>query len=102
MGLFARLTAADATKISVHAFSSALRLYAASSITRANVIDAFTLAGADITDLDAIAASYAALPSATVAGALQRMNRLHAIESVFILCESGLLTENQAKTILGF
>lgn len=102
MGLYARLTASGTTKISVHAFCSALRLYAAGSITRQNVIDGFTLAGQDVTDLDAIAAAYAALPSSTVANALARVNRLLAIESVFTLCESGHLTENQAKSLLGF
>jgi hypothetical protein len=102
MGLYQRITAGDATKISVHRLGSALRQMVAGQLTRQQIIDAFQLAGSDITDLDALISSYNALPTNTTAAILTKSERLHRMEDVFLLCETGDYTEAKAKTALGF
>jgi len=102
MGLFARITGATSPKISVHRFGAALREWAGGGIARAQVIAAFDLSGPEIAELDALAATYAALPSSTPADALARASFLSRMEDVFLLCETGDYTESAAKTRLGF
>ena len=102
MGLYARLTADDNTKVSVHAFGAALRLWSSVHITRQNVIDAFNLAGSDVTELDALQSTYSGMATNNINNALAKQAFRDRMEDVFILCEAGLLTENQAKTMLGF
>ena len=101
MGLYQRITAADGGKIPVHRLGAALREYAAGGVTRANLIAALGLAGDDVTDLDALAATYTAMPSNNLANALAKANWLHRMEDVFLLCETGDYTEAQAKARLG-
>ena len=100
MGLFARLTATDNTKIHVHRFGAALREWATGGVTRQQVIDAFGLTGDEVTELDAIAAAYTALPSGNAAQALAKANWLHRMEDIFILTEEGDYNETQAKSRL--
>lgn len=102
MGLYARLTAQGPTKISVHRFGAALRQWAAGQLTRQQVIDAFQLVGSDITELDALQASYTAMPTNNTAATLAKSNRLDSMEDVFLLCETGDYTEAKAKSALGF
>jgi hypothetical protein len=102
MALFARLTAQDSTKISVHRFGAALRQWAAGQLTRQQVIDAFTLTGTDITELDALRASYDALGTGNATAAFNKGARLNFMEDVFLLCETGDYTEAKAKSALGF
>ena len=61
MGLYQRITAPDATKISVHRFGAALRQLAAGELTRQQIIDAFLLVGDDVTQFDALIATYQAM-----------------------------------------
>lgn len=102
MGLYQRITATDSTKISVHRFGAALRQFAAGQLTRQQIIDAFQLAGDDVTNLDALIASYQAINTSNTANTFTKANRLNAMEDVFLLCESGDYTEAKAKTALGF
>lgn len=104
MGLFQRITATDSTKISTHRFGSALREWAsgAPGVTRQNIIDRFALTGNDITELDALAATYSAMASGTAATAFAKSVYTQRMEDVFILCEMGDYTEAQAKARLGF
>ena len=102
MGLYARLTAHDGTKIAVHRFGAALRQWSVGQLTRQQVIDAFQLTGSDVTELDALTAAYNALSTSNTANTLIKANRLNAMEDVFLLCETGDYTEAKAKTALGF
>jgi hypothetical protein len=102
MALFARITAGDATKISVHRFGASLRQMAAGQLTRQQVIDAFALTGSDVTELDALMATYTAMPTNNTANAFAKASWLARMEDVFILVEMGDYTEAKAKTALGF
>lgn len=96
MGLYQRITAQDATKVSVH------RLGAGGGITRAALISALGLEGNDVTQLDALIATYQALPQSNVAQALLKAAFLGRMEDIFLLCETGDYTEAQARGRLGF
>lgn len=102
MGLYARISAQDATKISVHRFGAALREWATNGLTRADVITAFNLSAAETTELDALAATYAALPTTTTANAISKAAFLDRMEDVFLLVETGDYPESKAKARLGF
>jgi hypothetical protein len=102
MGLFQRITAQDDTKIHVHRFGAALRQMAAGQLTRQQIIDAFQLANDDITQFDALVASYQAMPSNNTSNTLAKALRLDTMEDVFLLCETGDYTESKAKNALGF
>lgn len=102
MGIFARITATDNTKIGVHRFGAAVRLWAGGGLTRQNVIDSFALTGDEVTELDALKASYDALAINNISNAIIKVARLDRMEDVFLLCETGDLNETQAKNLLGF
>jgi hypothetical protein len=102
MGLYARLTASDSTKISVHRFGAALRQWAAGQLTRQQIIDGFQLTGSDITELDALRTSYDGIPTNNTANTFAKAARLNFMEDVFLLCETGDYTEAKAKSALGF
>jgi hypothetical protein len=102
MALFARVTATDDTKINVHRFGAALRQFAAGQLTRQQIIDGFSLVGDDIVNLDALVATYTAMPTNNVAAAFAKAAWLDRMEDVFILCETGDYNEAKAKTALGF
>lgn len=102
MGLFARLTALDETKILVHRFGAALREWADGGLTRAEVIAMFNLTGDDVTQLDALRATYQAMPSGTTAAVLAKAAFLSRMEDVFELCERGDYDEPKARNRLGF
>jgi hypothetical protein len=102
MGLYQRVTANDATKISIHRFGAALRQMAAGQLTRQQIIDTFALAGTDVTEFDALMASYNGLPQNNVVAGIAKASWLNRMEDVFILCETGDYTEAKAKTALGF
>lgn len=103
MGLYARITSNQTdSKISVHRFGAALRLMASGNITRQNVIDAFLLTGDEVTEFDAIIASYNAMPTNNTANTILKAQRPDKFEDVFLLCDTGDLTEAQAKSFLGF
>lgn len=102
MALYARITANDASKISVHRFGAALRQWARGQLTRQQVIDAFGLTGSDITELDALQAAYTAMPTNNTGNTLIKAARLDEMEDVFLLCETGDYTEAKAKSALGF
>lgn len=102
MGLYARITATDSTKITIHRFGAALRQWAAGQLTRQQVIDGFTLTGSDVTELDALRATYDALGTGNSAAAFAKSAWLYRMEDVFILCETGDYNEAKAKTALGF
>jgi hypothetical protein len=102
MGLFARIAADDNTKISVHRFGAALREAADGGLTRQQIIDGFLLSGDEVTQLDAIIAAYAAIPSNTAAGVMARSAFLSRMEDVFLLIETGDYNEAKAKSRLGF
>jgi hypothetical protein len=102
MALYARITATDGTKISVHRFGAALRQMAAGQLTRQQIIDTFVLVGDDVTQFDALIASYQALPSNNTTNTLAKALRLDTMEDVFLLCETGDYTEAKAKAALGF
>lgn len=102
MGLYQRITATDDTKVSVHRFGAALRQWAAGQLTRQQIIDGFALAGDDVTNLDALQASYNALPENNAGTIGLKVAWLHRMEDVFLLCESGDYTEAKARNALGF
>lgn len=102
MGLYARLTANDLTKISVHRFGAALREWANGGVTRAQVIAAFALTGDEVTELDALAATYSGMPTTTLAQVLAKAAFLDRMEDVFILVEHGDYNETVARNRLGF
>jgi len=102
MSLFQRITALDDTKISVHRMGSALREWASGGVTRAQIINAFSLSAAEIVELDAIKATYDALSSGNASGAFNKSTYTQRLEDVFLLCETGDYTEAQAKARLGF
>lgn len=102
MGLYQRITATDATKIGVHRFGAALRQMAGGQLTRQQVIDAFQLAGDDVTQLDALIATYQGMPTNNTANAFAKAAWLDRMEDVFLLCETGDYPEAKAKTALGF
>jgi len=97
MGLYERMTAADDSKMSVHAFCSATRLWALGDVTRAQVVAALALDTSDETDLDALQTAYGA-----AGNGVGKANYLIKIESVFTLAEVGHISKAQAKGILGF
>jgi hypothetical protein len=102
MGLFARITATDATKIGVHRLGAGLRQLAAGQLTRTQVINAFELSGSDITELDALIATYTAMPTNNTANTFAKAAWLDRMEDVFLLCETGDYDEAKAKSALGF
>lgn len=102
MALYARITAQDATKISVHRFGAALRQMAASQLTRQQIIDAFVLVGDDVTQFDALIATYTAMGTGNATAAFAKAAWLDRMEDVFLLVESGDYNEAKAKTALGF
>jgi hypothetical protein len=102
MGLFARITATDDTKISVHRFGAGLRQWASAQLTRAQIIAAFSLTGGEVTELDALRATYDALGTADAAAAFLKAQYLNEMEDVFLLCETGDYSEAKAKSVLGF
>ena len=97
MGLYERWTAVDETKISVHAFGAALSELARGSITKAQLISAFSLSAEDETELDAIIAVYTALGPA-----VDKVRFIGKLEDVMVLCEGGYYDKAKAKTELGF
>lgn len=102
MGLYQRITATDGTKIGVHRFGAALRQWAAGELTRQQIIDGFGLEGDDVTQLDALKASYEAMATNNAANIGLKVAWLHRMEDVFLLSETGDYTEQKAKTALGF
>jgi hypothetical protein len=102
MSLFSRITANDSTKISVHRFGAALREWSSGGVTRQNIIDRFALSAGEVTELDALAATYNAMTTGNAANAFAKAVYISRMEDVFILCETGDYTEAQAKARLGF
>lgn len=102
MGLFLRITAQDTTKIGVHRFGAALRQWAAGQLTRQQIIDGFTLVGDEIAELDALRATYDAMPTNNTGAAFAKGAWLDRMEDVFLLCETGDYNEAKAKSALGF
>jgi hypothetical protein len=97
MGLYTRIRAQDATKITVHRFGAALREWASGGLTRADIIAAFGLTGSDV-----LQATYTALPSNNTANTLAKAAWLDRMEDVFLLVETGDYPEAKAKARLGF
>jgi hypothetical protein len=87
----------DEPKIPVHAFGAALSELARGSITRAQLIAAFSLAGDEVTELDAIIATYTGLVSTR-----DKDFFIAKLEDVMILAESGHYDKAKCKTELGF
>lgn len=102
MSLYARITAMDESKIHVHVFGAALRQMAAGQITRQQIIDRFQLVGSDVTEFDALIATYQGMGTGNATAAFNKAAWLDRMEDVFILCETGDYTEAKAKTALGF
>jgi hypothetical protein len=96
MGLYERWTASDDTSIAVHAFAAGLREMARGSVTRAQLVSAFSLGTTDQTELDAIIASYTAMTSTEKAAFLVKMH------DVMLLSNHGLYDKTKAKAELGF
>lgn len=97
MGLYERWTATDDTKLRIHVFAAATRELARGNITRQQVIDGFNLAGDDVTNLDAIAATYAALPNQAA-----KDRFIVLLEDVMIASEAGFYNRATAASRLGF
>ena len=102
MGLYQRITAQDSTKLSVHRLGAALRQFAAGELTRAQVIAAFAFQGDDVTQFDALIATYQAMNTSNAAAAFAKAAWLDRMEDVFLLCETGDYPEAKAKSALGF
>lgn len=102
MSLFSRIRANDETAIHVHRFGAALREWAGGGLTRQQIIDGFQLSTAEIAELDALQATYNAMPTNNVNAVFAKAAWLDRMEDVFILVESGDYTEAKAKNRLGF
>jgi hypothetical protein len=102
MGLFQRATAEDNTQISAHLFGAWCRQLAAGNRTRQQLITKFALSGDDVTQLDALIASYQAMPSNNAAATLLKVLRQQAMEDVFLMIQAGDYTEAEARAALGF
>jgi hypothetical protein len=102
VSLYARIRAGDATKISVHRFGASLRQMVAGQLTRQQIIDAFALTGSDVTELDALIATFTGMATNNTANTFAKAAWLSRMEDVFILVEMGDYTEAKAKTALGF
>jgi hypothetical protein len=96
MAIYERLTATDATKLPVHAFSAGCHLYLVGSITLQQFADRLVLESGDQTEVQAIKTAYDGLGAA---GKAEFATRVHA---VFLLAEAGHVTKNEAKALLGF
>lgn len=98
MSLFERLTASNETKIAVHPFCSAIRLavLGTTGFNVASISASFGLTAGEQAELQAMANTYTGLSTTNRTAWVAR------VESVFTLVEDGRLTEQQAKTILGF
>jgi hypothetical protein len=100
LGLYERWTyneESSDSKIPVHTFACALREHSRGAVTRQQVIDAFTLAGDDITELDAIRTQYQSLATQEEKDAF-----IVKFHDVMILCEAGFYDKAKAKNELGF
>lgn len=97
MALFTRLSSTGDDRISIHAFNAGVRLWAVGSafVTRTRIIDAFTLVGDEVADLDALAAVYAGKSSQG-----DKSDYLMRIEDADILVETGFYNEAQWKAEL--
>ena len=98
--LFERWTAEPGDgfeKIPVHTFGAALSELARGSVTKAQLVAAFSLDAADETELDAITAKYAAEPTALAKAAF-----IAKLEDVMVLSSAGFYSKAKAKTELGF
>lgn len=82
--------------IPVHEFTSAVSLLAYGVINRNNVITIFSLDSDAASDLDKLGTAYSSL--STESAKAQFLNRL---ESAGILFQSGKITAQQYKTIMG-
>lgn len=102
MGLYQRITAKDDTKISVHRFGAALRQWAASELSRQQIIDSFQLVDDDVTQLDALVTTYNAMSTNNALAAFSKAAWLDRLEDVFLLSETGDYTEVKARSALGF
>lgn len=98
MSLYSRLSANDETKITVHSFSSAIRLavLGVSGFNVASIVSTFGLSPSEENELQSLANTYVSLDLNL------RRDWLEKLESVFILIENGMLNESQSKNILGF
>jgi hypothetical protein len=100
MGLYERWTYEGDTpgeKIQIHRFGAAMSEHARGAMTRQQVIDAFALAGADVSEFDAIASAYTSLPTQA-----EKDARVSKFEDVMILCETGDYARAKAASELGF
>lgn len=100
MSLYERLAGSPgATKMPVHGFCAACRLavLGVTGFNVASISSTFSLSAGEQAELTALANTYAGLGTAAL-----RQEWVAKLESVFVLAESGILTEQQAKTILGF
>jgi hypothetical protein len=102
MGLHARIVGTSGAKIQVHRFGAALRQWSAGQLTRQDVIDMFALTGSEVTELDALAATYSGMPTNNTSNTFAKAAWLDRMEDVFLLCETGDYTEAKAKSALGF
>ena len=101
MGLYQRLTDPN-SRLTVHRFGAALREWAGGGLTRAEVIAMFSLVNDEVTELDALAATYQALPQNNTANTLVKAAYLDRMEDVFLLVETGDYDEAKARARLGF
>jgi hypothetical protein len=102
MGLYQRWTATDASKIPVHRWGASVRQWVAGQLTRQQIIDMHVLTGSDIVDLDAMQATYTALPTNNTPNIIIKAQWPDRMEDVVLLCETGDYTEAKAKQALGF
>lgn len=97
MGLYERWTSSDDSKIGVHTFGCALREMSRSAVTRTQVINAFTLTGDDVTELDAIRSKYVGLATAA-----EKTDYVILLHDVMILAEQGFYNRATCADRLGF
>ncbi len=101
MGLYQRITSdgepGSPAKIPIHIFGVALRERARGNISKAAVVNAFTLDSEDETQLDAIAAKYSAFILDK-----DKLDFLQQMEDAFVAAEAGFYNEATVKERLGF
>ena len=83
-------------KIPIHEFASSVRLYVFGSIVDTLVIDSFALDENGQSDLDDFKTSYD-----TIVLRNDKQDWIAKLESCFLLYNFGMVSEMQAKTILG-
>ena len=101
MALFDRITSdgdsGSPEKLTVHGFCNGMTLYLVGDVTLSKMTSTFSLSAGDLAEVASIKAAYGSLSTN-----LKKLQFMAKIEAVFGWAESGDMTEEEAKALLGF